>query len=152
MSTRQILVTAALPYANGHLHVGHMLEHIQTDIWARFQRLRGHEVLAVCADDTHGTATMIRARQEGRPAEEILAEMQAAHQRDLEGFGVHYDQWDESGPAGGDRDRWIIRSGIDQRLLPYLTGSLLYQYEEYDADNSIGYDEHLYMLTLRYLF
>ena len=91
MSTRQILVTAALPYANGHLHVGHMLEHIQTDIWARFQRLRGHKVLAVCADDTHGTATMIRARQEGRPAEELLAEMNEAHQRDLAGFGVVYD-------------------------------------------------------------
>ena len=93
MSTRQILVTAALPYANGHLHVGHMLEHIQTDIWARFQRLRGHKVLAVCADDTHGTATMIRARQEGRPAEEILAEMNEAHQHDLRGFGVEYDHY-----------------------------------------------------------
>ncbi|MDF1699645.1 MAG: methionine--tRNA ligase [Planctomycetota bacterium] len=93
MSTRRILVTAALPYANGQLHVGHMLEHIQTDIWADFQRLRGHKVLAVCADDTHGTATMIRARQEGRPAEDILAEMNAAHQRDLQGFGVEYDHY-----------------------------------------------------------
>ncbi|MDA1193827.1 MAG: methionine--tRNA ligase [Planctomycetota bacterium] len=93
MVPRKILVTAALPYANGHLHIGHMLEHIQTDIWVRFQRLRGHEVLAVCADDTHGTATMIRSRQEGRPAEEILAEMNAAHQRDLRGFGVEYDHY-----------------------------------------------------------
>ncbi len=93
MSARQILVTAALPYANGQLHVGNMLEHIQTDIWARFQRLRGHRVLAVCADDTHGTATMIRAREEGRPEVELLAEMNAAHQRDLKGFGVDYDHY-----------------------------------------------------------
>jgi methionyl-tRNA synthetase len=93
MSSRQILVTAALPYANGHIHLGHMVEHVQTDIWARFQRLRGHRVLAVCADDTHGTATMIRARQEGRPAEEILAEMNAAHQRDFAGFDVLYDHY-----------------------------------------------------------
>ena len=93
MSSRKILVTAALPYANGHIHIGHMVEHVQTDVWVRFQRLRGHEVLAVCADDTHGTATMIRARQEGRAEEELLAEMNAAHRSDFEGFDVLYDHY-----------------------------------------------------------
>ncbi|MDJ0522346.1 MAG: methionine--tRNA ligase [Planctomycetota bacterium] len=93
MSPRRILVTSALPYANGHLHIGHMVEHIQTDIWARFQRLRGNRCIAMCADDTHGTATMIRARQEGRREEDILTEMNAAHQRDLQAFDVAYDHY-----------------------------------------------------------
>ncbi|MDJ0974411.1 MAG: methionine--tRNA ligase [Planctomycetota bacterium] len=93
MSAQRILVTAALPYANGHLHIGHMVEFIQTDIWCRFQRLLGHNCIFVHADDTHGTATMIRARQEGRPEVEILADMQAAHMADLADFQVeqvHY--------------------------------------------------------------
>ncbi len=93
MSSRRILVTAALPYANGQFHLGNMIEHVQTDVWVRFQRLRGHRVLAVCGDDTHGTATMIRARQEGRPEEAILEEMNAAHQRDLAAFDVAYDHY-----------------------------------------------------------
>ena len=62
---RRILVTSALPYANGHIHLGHLVEYLQTDIWVRFQKLRGHAAVYVCADDTHGTAIMIRARQEG---------------------------------------------------------------------------------------
>ena len=63
--TRRILVTAALPYANGHIHIGHLVEYLQTDIWVRFQKLRGERAIYLCADDTHGTAIMIRARQEG---------------------------------------------------------------------------------------
>ena len=70
---RRILVTSALPYANGHIHLGHLVEYIQTDIWVRFQRLRGHRVVYVCADDTHGTAIMIRARQEGRSEESAFS-------------------------------------------------------------------------------
>ena len=66
-SQRRILVTSALPYANGHIHLGHLVEYLQTDIWVRFQRARGHRVVYVCADDTHGAAIMIRARREGRP-------------------------------------------------------------------------------------
>ena len=93
MAQRRLLVTPALPSANGHLHIGHMVEHVQTDIWVRFQRLRGHKVLFVCGDDTHGTATMIRARQEGRSELEILAEMSAAHQADFAGFGVAFDHY-----------------------------------------------------------
>ena len=68
--TRRILVTSALPYVNGHIHLGYMLEAIQTDIWVRFQKLRGADCRFFCADDTHGTATMIRARKEGRTEEE----------------------------------------------------------------------------------
>jgi methionyl-tRNA synthetase len=90
---RQILATSALPYVNHHVHLGHLVEYIQADIWVRFQRLRGHEIRFFCADDTHGTATMIRARQEGREPEQLLAEVSAAHQRDLAAFGVSFDHY-----------------------------------------------------------
>ncbi len=93
MSQRQILVTAALPYANGHIHIGHLVEYIQTDIWVRFQKLRGHECRYFCADDTHGTAIMIRARNEDRSEEDVIAEMSEAHQRDFAAFGVEFDNY-----------------------------------------------------------
>jgi methionyl-tRNA synthetase len=91
--TRQILVTSALPYANGPIHIGHLVEYIQTDIWVRFQRLQGNRVLYVCADDTHGTAIMIRARKEGRSEEDLIASMSREHQRDFAGFGVAFDHY-----------------------------------------------------------
>jgi methionyl-tRNA synthetase len=75
---------------NAHIHIGYLLEAIQSDIWARFQRLVGNRCVFVCADDTHGTATMIRARQEGRSEEELIAEVQAAHERDLAGFDIEF--------------------------------------------------------------
>ncbi len=87
---RRILVTSALPYVNAHIHIGYLLEAIQTDIWARFQRLLGNRCVYVCADDTHGTATMIRARQEGRSEEDLIAEVQAAHELDLAGFDIEF--------------------------------------------------------------
>ncbi len=90
---RKILVTAALPYANGHIHLGHLVEYIQTDVWVRFQKLRGHECIYLCADDTHGTAIMIRARQEGRSEEALIADMQWAHIRDFEQFQIHFDNY-----------------------------------------------------------
>ena len=93
MTARQILVTAALPYANGPIHLGYLLEAIQTDIWVRFQKLRGNRCIYLCADDTHGTAIMIRARQEGRSEEELIAEMQAAHERDLAAFQIEYENY-----------------------------------------------------------
>lgn len=91
--SRQILVTAALPYANGHIHIGHLVEYIQTDIWVRFQKLRGHRCLFVCADDTHGTAIMIRARREGRSEEAVIADMREAHIRDFGGFQIEFDNY-----------------------------------------------------------
>ena len=93
MERRQILVTNALPYVNADIHLGHLLEHVQTDLWVRFQRMRGHEVAAFCGDDTHGTATMIRARNEGREPEALLEEVRVAHERDLAAFGVVYDHY-----------------------------------------------------------
>ncbi len=90
---RRILVTSALPNANGPIHLGHMLEHIQTDIWVRFQRMRGNEVYYVCADDTHGTATMIRAEAEGITPEALIERMRADHLRDFNGFGVEYNNY-----------------------------------------------------------
>ena len=80
---RRILVTSALPYANGPIHLGHLVEYLQTDIWVRFQKLRGNRCVYVCADDTHGTAIMIRARQEGIREEELIARMQQAHLADF---------------------------------------------------------------------
>ena len=93
MTARRILVTAALPYANGHIHIGHLVEYIQTDIWVRFQKLRGQNCRFFCADDTHGTAIMIRARQEGRTEEEVIADMRAAHVADFAKFGIEFDNY-----------------------------------------------------------
>lgn len=90
---RQILVTAALPYANGPIHIGHLVEYIQTDIWVRFQKLRGHKCIFVCADDTHGTAIMLRARKEGRPEIEVIADMQQSHEQDFAGFEIEFDNY-----------------------------------------------------------
>lgn len=91
--SRNILVTSALPNANGPIHLGHMLEHIQTDVWVRFQRMRGHEVIYVCADDTHGTATMIRADEEGVTPEVLIEQMRTDHLNDFRGFGISYDNY-----------------------------------------------------------
>ncbi len=91
--TRQILVTAALPYANGHIHIGHLVEYIQTDIWVRFQKLQGNNCRFFCADDTHGTAIMIRARREGRSEEAVIADMREAHVRDFSGFQIEFDNY-----------------------------------------------------------
>ncbi len=93
MTKRRILVTAALPYANGPIHIGHLVEYIQTDIWVRFQRLRGHRALFMCADDTHGTAVMIRARKEGIAETELIAKMQARHEADFAGFDISFDNY-----------------------------------------------------------
>jgi methionyl-tRNA synthetase len=93
LMTRRILVTAALPYANGPIHIGHLVEYIQTDIWVRFQKLRGHRCLYMCADDTHGTAIMIRARQEGRSEEELIAQVREEHIADFAGFDIEFDNY-----------------------------------------------------------
>ncbi len=93
MPARKILVTAALPYANGPIHIGHLVEYIQTDIWVRFQKLHGNRCLFICADDTHGTAIMLRARNEGRSEIELIADMQANHERDFAGFDIVFDNY-----------------------------------------------------------
>jgi methionyl-tRNA synthetase len=93
MAQRKILVTAALPYANGHIHIGHLTEYVQTDIWVRFQKLRGHNCIYICADDTHGTPIMIRARQENRSELSLIAEMQQHHEQDFAGFQINFDNY-----------------------------------------------------------
>jgi methionyl-tRNA synthetase len=93
MNRRRLLVTAALPYANGPIHIGHLVEYIQTDIWVRFQRLRGNRAIYICADDTHGTAIMIRARQEGRSEVAVIAEMHEQHVRDFAAFNIQFDNY-----------------------------------------------------------
>jgi methionyl-tRNA synthetase len=101
-SARRILVTSALPYANGHIHLGHLVEYIQTDIFVRFQKLRGHEAIYLCADDTHGTAIMIRAQAEGRSERELIATMREAHLADFGGFQIDFDHY---GSTDSDANR-----------------------------------------------
>jgi methionyl-tRNA synthetase len=88
---RRILVTSALPYANGPIHLGHLVEYIQTDIWVRFQRLRGHDCIYVCADDAHGTPIMLRARDEDVEPQEIIDRVLVEHRRDFAAFLVDFD-------------------------------------------------------------
>ncbi|WP_371687752.1 methionine--tRNA ligase [Snodgrassella alvi] len=90
---RKILVTSALPYANGNIHLGHMVEHIQTDIWVRFQKARGHECYYVCADDTHGTPVMLAAQKQGISPEEMITRVREDHLADFSGFGIGYDNY-----------------------------------------------------------
>ena len=135
MNPRKILVTAALPYANGPIHLGHLVEYIQTDIWARFQRLRGHEVLFVCADDTHGTAIMLRAQKEGRSEAEVIAESSEAHQKDFAGFGINFDNYgsthsDENRKLCGEiwqkiRDAGLVKSKEIEQLFDAEKGTFL---------------------------
>jgi methionyl-tRNA synthetase len=92
-TAREILVTSALPYANGSIHIGHMLEYVQTDIWVRFQRHIGNTCHYVCADDAHGTAIMLRAEQEGITPEQLIANVKAEHEQDFSDFKVSFDNF-----------------------------------------------------------
>lgn len=92
-NTRKMLVTCALPYANGAIHLGHMLEHIQADIWVRFQRMRGHEVHFVCADDAHGTPIMLNAAKQGITPEQLIEKAKTDHVADFKGFNISFDNY-----------------------------------------------------------
>ncbi|WP_462151540.1 methionine--tRNA ligase [Pseudoalteromonas xiamenensis] len=93
MTKRKILITSALPYANGPTHLGHLLEYIQTDIWARFQKMRGHEAYYVCADDAHGTPIMLNAQKQGITPEEMVAKVSVERQRDFSDFHIEFDNY-----------------------------------------------------------
>ena len=93
MEKRRILATSALPNSNGSIHLGHMMEHIQTDIWVRFQRMRGHECIYVCADDSHGTATMLRAQELGITPEKLIDLVNAEHRSDFNDFVISHDNY-----------------------------------------------------------
>jgi len=94
--SRKILVTSALPYANGSIHLGHLVEYIQTDIWVRFQKMQGHTVHYVCADDTHGTPIMLRAESEGITPETLIKRVHAEHSKDFADFLVEFDNYDST--------------------------------------------------------
>ncbi len=99
MATRKILATSALPYANGSIHLGHLVEYIQTDIWVRFQKMQGHQVHYVCADDTHGTPIMLRAEKEGITPEQLIDRVWHEHKADFDGFGVQFDHYGSTNSA-----------------------------------------------------
>ena len=114
--SRQILVTSALPYANGPLHLGHIIEAVQTDIWCRFQRLMGNDCIYVCAEDCHGTPIMIRARQDGITPEALIAASAAEHQRDYAGFDIAFDHFhsthsEENRRYSGELYRKLVARG-----------------------------------------
>ncbi len=92
-SKRRIVATGALPYANGAIHIGHLVEYLQADFWTRFQKMRGHECLYICADDTHGTPIMVKARELGITPEVYVAQSQAEHMRDFKDFGIEFDHY-----------------------------------------------------------
>jgi methionyl-tRNA synthetase len=92
-SERTILVTSALPYANNALHIGHLVEYVQTDIWVRYQRLRGHSCQYVCASDAHGTPTMLRAEQESISPEALIDRVSGEHRRDFATFRISVDNY-----------------------------------------------------------
>src|SRR5436190_11196834 len=114
---RQILVTSALPYANGPIHLGHLVEYTQTDIFVRFQRARGHRVAYLCADDTHGAAIMIRAQKEGRTPEALIGDMAASHQRDFAAFGMSFDHYGSTHSQANREQCAHIWAGLRQREL-----------------------------------
>ena len=93
LSKRNILVTSALPYANGPIHIGHLVEYIQTDIWVRFQKMRGHRCFYVCADDAHGTPIMLKAKELGITTEQLIADMWKDHRHDFDGFRINFDNY-----------------------------------------------------------
>ncbi len=93
MSKRKILVTSALPYANGEIHLGHLLEYIQTDIWVRYQKMMGNECHYVCADDAHGTPIMLKADELGIDPEKLIASVSERHQADFNDFAINFSQY-----------------------------------------------------------
>ena len=132
MNKRRIIVTSALPYANGAIHIGHLVEYLQTDFWVRFQKMLGHECVYVCADDTHGTPVMIRARQEGITPVELISRSHREHTRDFGDFEILFDNYYTT-HSTENREfceaihaRMVAEDGLTSRMLPQL-------YCEHDA-------------------
>ena len=110
MSARKLLITSALPYANGPLHLGHLVEYIQADIWVRFARMRGHVCHYVCAEDAHGTPIMLKAEQEGVTPEELIARFAREHRRDFDNFGIEFDNYHSThSPENRELAEWIYQ-------------------------------------------
>ena len=127
MSKRRIVVTSALPYANGDIHLGHLVEYIQTDFWVRFQKLRGHECVYICADDTHGTPIMIRARKEGITPEELIARSHETHLKDFTDFQVAFDNYyTTNSPENKELSERIYSAAEKQGFITKKTTPQLY--------------------------
>ena len=110
MSPRRLFVTTALPYANGHFHIGHIMEYIQADIWVRFQRMKGHEVHFVCADDAHGAPIMIAAEKAGKTPQQFVADIAAGRKPYLDGFHIGFDNWHSTdGPENHELAQAVYR-------------------------------------------
>ena len=110
MSQRRLFVTTALPYANGHFHIGHIMEYIQADIWVRFQRMQGHEVNFVCADDAHGAPIMIAAEKAGKTPQQFVADIAAGRPQYLNGFHIGFDNWHSTdGPENHELAQAVYR-------------------------------------------
>ncbi len=132
MNSRKILVTSALPYANGAIHIGHLVEYLQTDIWVRFQKMRGNDCIYCCADDTHGTPIMIRARKEGITPEELIARMYDEHVRDFTAFGIEFDNYYTThSPENRQLSAQIYQALLEQGHI--VTGEVEQAYCEHDA-------------------
>ena len=124
---RKIVVTSALPYANGDIHLGHLVEYLQTDFWVRFQKLRGHECVYICADDTHGTPIMIRARKEGITPEELIARSHAVHLKDFTDFQVAFDNYySTNSPENKELSERIYSAAEKQGFITRKTTPQLY--------------------------
>lgn len=129
-ATRRILVTAALPYANNALHIGHMVEYVQTDIWVRFQRMRGHEVYFCCASDAHGTPTMLKAEEENTTPEALLDRVYGEHRNDFEQFGISVDNYRTThSPENFELTTELYRRLLDNGFITRRTISQAYDVE-----------------------
>ncbi|MCD9467025.1 methionine--tRNA ligase [Photobacterium iliopiscarium] len=128
---RKILVTCALPYANGSIHLGHMLEHVQADIWVRYQRLRGNEVHFICADDAHGTPIMLKAQQMGVVPEQMIAEVSKEHQADFAGFDIDFSNYHSThSPENRELASFVYTQLKDKGFITSRTISQLFDPEK----------------------
>jgi len=129
--TRKILVTSALPYANGGIHLGHLVEYIQTDIWVRFQKMQGNECWYCCADDTHGTPIMLRAEKEGITPEQLVDRTWLEHKRDFDGFHVGFDNYySTNSPENREQASLIYTRLRDRGLIEKRTIEQFYDPEK----------------------
>lgn len=129
--TRKILVTSALPYANGPIHIGHLVEYIQTDIWVRFQKMSGQQCIYVCADDAHGTPIMLRARSEGITPEALIAKTSTEHQADFAEFRIAFDHYHSThSPENRELAETIYSRNMDAGHITKRTISQAFDPEE----------------------
>jgi len=131
INKRTLLVTSALPYANGPIHMGHLVEYIQTDIWVRFQKLRGHDCLYVCADDAHGTPIMLRARQDGITPEELIERIGREHRADFHDFHIVFDNYHSThSPENRELAELIYRRNFEAGHITTRTITQAYDEQE----------------------